>query len=190
MTDVPWSTPAVVLVTGIQAAGKTTVGKLLSRRLTRSAFIDGDDLARMVVSGRSGMTPDAPTEAVAQLHLRYQQAAMLADSFHGSGFTAVIADNIYGEDLQRFIDMIQARPLISVVLVPNSQAVIARELGRGYGAYNDWLAGGTLEDAVATFQGYLATTSRLGLWIDTSVQSPEATVNEFLARAWTEGRVL
>ncbi|MER7129260.1 hypothetical protein [Streptosporangium saharense] len=32
-------------------------------------------------------------------------------------------------------------------------------------------------------------TPRLGLWLDTSEQTPEETVEEILARAWTEARV-
>jgi hypothetical protein len=116
MTRESWSTPAVVIVTGIQAAGKTTVGEALAGRLERSAFIDGDDLAGMVVGGRSSVTPDAAPEALAQLRLRYCQAGMLADSFHRSSFTAIIADNIYGDDLVWIAELILARPLIAVVL--------------------------------------------------------------------------
>lgn len=81
----PWSVPSVVIVTGMQAAGKTTVGRLLAQALPRAAFIDGDVLARMVLSGREGMTPTPSEEAVRQLHLRYAQAATLADSFHRAG---------------------------------------------------------------------------------------------------------
>lgn len=94
-----WSVPAVVIITGIQASGKSTVGQVLAKRISRSAFIDGDDLAGMVISGGEGMTPDPSDEAVAQLELRYAQAASLADSFHREGFTAVMSDNVYGEDL-------------------------------------------------------------------------------------------
>lgn len=32
-------------------------------------------------------------------------------------------------------------------------------------------------------------TPRIGLWLDTSAQPPEETVDEILARAWTDGRV-
>ena len=40
------------LVTGAQAAGKTTVAQALARRLERAVAIDGDVFDHMVVSGR------------------------------------------------------------------------------------------------------------------------------------------
>jgi gluconate kinase len=150
------SGPAVVIITGIQASGKSTVGLLLAERIPRSAFIDGDDLASMVVSGREGMTPDPSNEAIAQLQLRYAQAASLADSFHREGFTAVRCDNLYGEDLQCQVDRVRSTPLIVVVLTPTDAAVVERETARGTRAYRDWMGQGTLEAALGEFQRYLA----------------------------------
>jgi len=184
-----WSEPAVVIVTGIQAAGKSTIGRLLAETLARAAFIDGDVLARLVVSGRERMTPEPSEEAVSQLHLRYRQAAALADSFHGAGFTAVMADNIYGPGLVSQVDLVCARPVIVVVLAPSVEAVVERELARGTGAYGHWMRAAGLKDAVAEFQGYLAATPRIGLWLDSSGMTPAATVNAIVAQAWTEGRV-
>lgn len=185
-----WNEPAVVVVSGIQAAGKTTVGRMLARRLPRAAFVDGDVLARMVVAGHEPMSKQPSPEAQRQLFLRYRQSALLARSFWNAGFTAVLADNIYGADeLIWFIDQVQARPLIVVMLVPQSRAVIEREVGRGSDAYRGWMGRAGLEEAVAEFQGYVAETPRLGLWLDTTTQTPERTVEMVLARAWTEGRV-
>ncbi len=149
-----WNEPAVVVVSGIQAAGKTTVGRMLAQRLSRSAFVDGDVLARMVVTSHEPMSRQASGEAVRQLLLRYRQAALLADTFWSGGFTAVVADNIYGEDeLVGFIEQLQARPVIVVMLVPQTRAVIEREVSRSGDAYRGWMADAGLEAAVAEFQG-------------------------------------
>ena len=184
-----WSEPAVVIITGIQASGKSTVGLLLAEWMPRSAFIDGDDLAGMVVSGGEGMTPDPSDEAVAQLQLRTAQAASLADSFHREGFTAVMSDNINGEDLQRQIDRVRSTPLIVVVLTPTDAAVVGRETACGTRAYRDWMGQGTLEAAVGEFQRYLAATPRLGLWLDTTEHTAAETADAIIDRGWTEGRV-
>lgn len=67
-----WSVSrAVVLVTGIQAAGKSTVAQLLAERLPRSVHVRGDLFRRMVVNDRAEMTPGPTDEALRQLRLRY-----------------------------------------------------------------------------------------------------------------------
>lgn len=185
----PWSEPSVVIITGIQAAGKTTVGRLLAQALPRAAFIDGDVLARMVLSGSEGMTPTPSGEAVRQLHLRYAQAAALADSFHGAGLTAVLADNVYGRDLVGLADLLTSRPVIAVVLAPSDEEVIRRERARGTRAYRAWMEGSELAEAVAQFRGYLGETPSMGLWLDSTGLTPAATVETVLNRAWYEGRV-
>lgn len=185
-----WNEPAVVVVSGIQAAGKTTVGRMLAARLPRAAFVDGDVLARMVVAGHESMSSEPSAEAERQLFLRYGQAALLAGSFWAAGFTAVVADNIYGRnELGWFVDQVPARPVVVVMLVPRTPAVLEREVARGSDAYRGWTREAGLEAAVEEFQGYIAETPRIGLWLDTSDQTPETTVDTVLARAWTEGRV-
>jgi cytidylate kinase len=47
-----------MLVTGIQAAGKSTIAQLLAERLPRSVHLRGDLYRRMVINGRADMTPD------------------------------------------------------------------------------------------------------------------------------------
>lgn len=136
------------------------------------------------------MTREPPAEAVHQLDLRYRRAALLANSFWQARFTAIIADNVYGRDeLIGFVDRVPARPLIVVMLSPQDHAVIEREQRRGSRAYAGWIRQGGLDAAVAEFQAYIAHTPRIGLWLDTTRQAPETTVQIILDRAWTEGRV-
>jgi cytidylate kinase len=57
---------AIVLITGIQAAGKSTVAQLLAERLPRSVHVRGDLFRRMVINGRADMTPSPTEEAQRQ----------------------------------------------------------------------------------------------------------------------------
>ena len=44
---------AVILVTGIQASGKSTIAQLLAERLPQSVHVRGDLFRRMIVNGSS-----------------------------------------------------------------------------------------------------------------------------------------
>ncbi|MFE2752564.1 AAA family ATPase [Actinosynnema sp. NPDC059335] len=173
---------AVVLITGIQAAGKSTVAQMVAERLPRSVHLRGDLFRRMVVNGRADMTPEPSEDAVRQLRLRYRLMATAADEYSREGFTVVAQDVILGEHLADVVRMIRHRPLLVVVLAPDAEAVLAREAARAKNAYDEWTVG--LLD-----RGLRHDTPRLGLWLDTSAQTPEETVNDLLDRAWTEARV-
>src|SRR5687767_12879827 len=100
------------------AAGKSTVAQGIAERLPRAAHVRGDVFRRMVVSGRREMAPDLPAEAVAQLWLRYELAATVADRYARAGFTAVVQDIVIGPELARFVDLFATRPRHLVVLAP------------------------------------------------------------------------
>ncbi|WDZ85883.1 AAA family ATPase [Micromonospora cathayae] len=177
-----WDSPSVVLITGIMAAGKSTVAELLARRLSRSVHLRGDVFRRMVVGGRAEMTADPSDEAWRQLRLRYQLTASAADAYAAAGFTVVCQDVILGADLPAMVDRIRHRPLAVVVLAPRPEVVAAREQGRAKRGYGDW----PVADLDA---GFRADTPRIGLWLDTSGHTPDQTVAEIIDRAWTEGRI-
>lgn len=173
---------AVVLVTGIQAAGKSTVAQLLAERLPRSVHVRGDLFRRMVVSGRADMTPEPSEEAVRQLRMRYRLTAATCDAYFQEGFTVVAQDVILGKYLGEMVELITQRPLVVVVLAPRAAAVAARESVRAKDSYDTWTVE-MLDEALRN------DTPRLGLWLDTSEQTAEQTVEEILNRAWAEGRV-
>jgi chloramphenicol 3-O-phosphotransferase len=164
--------PAVVVITGIMAAGKSTVAQALAERLPRAAHVRGDVFRRMVVSGRADMAPGPEEEAVAQLRLRHRATAAVADLYAGAGFTAVVQDVLLGEHLDELLALVRTRPRHLVVLAPSPAAVAAREAGRAKTGYGAW----TVED----LDRGLRAMPRRGLWLDTSDQTPAETVDAIL----------
>lgn len=165
---------AVVLITGVMAAGKSTVAELLAGQLPRAAHVRGDVFRRMVVSGREELLPEETAEARAQLELRYRLSALVADEYARHGWTAVIQDIVLGEDLSRYVARVHTRPLYVVVLAPSTAAVQSREAERpktGYGAA--W----TVDALDHTLR---EETPRIGLWLDTSEQTPAQTASAIL----------
>lgn len=177
----------IILVTGIQAVGKSTIAQALAERLDRSVHVRGDVFRRMVVNGRAEMgAPDPSPEAIRQLELRYRLAASTADGYADAGFTVVLQDIVLGPHLSAVVGLIRTRPLHVVVLAPRPEVVrerdAARRAARGKVAYRP---GG---DSVADLDSYLREqTPRIGLWLDTSEQSVEQSVEEILDRVWTDG---
>ena len=149
----------VLLVTGAQAAGKSTVGRAVAARAPRGVFLDGDTFWQAVVSGRADMTADATPEALEQLHLRYRALGGAARVYAGAGFTTVVADNVYGEDVAVVRAAVAPLRLLTVVLTPSPETIAARERARGSGAYAAWSGGGRdLLDAVRTFDAWVRAT--------------------------------
>ena len=178
----PQARHAVILLTGIQAAGKSTIAQLLAERLPMSAHVRGDLFRRMIINGRADMTPDPTSEAVRQLRLRYQLAATVSDAYFQAGFTVIVQDVILGSHLAEMTAMIHSRPLLLIALAPQAAAIADREQSRGKTAYDPWAI--KQLDTVLRHE-----TPRLGLWLDTSSQTPAETADEILSRAWAEARV-
>jgi cytidylate kinase len=173
---------AVILITGIQAAGKSTVAQLLAERLPQSVHVRGDLFRRMIINGRADMTPGPSGEAVRQLRLRHQLTATVSDTYFQAGFTVIAQDIILGAHLAEMTATIRSRPLLVIVLAPQVSAIATREQGRDKTAYGTW-AIRQLDDVLRH------ETPRLGLWLDTSGQIPAQTVEEILSRAWDEARI-
>ncbi|MFF1721082.1 AAA family ATPase [Streptomyces sviceus] len=165
----------VVLITGVMAAGKSTVAQALAERLPRAAHVRGDVFRRMIVSGREDYTPGASGEAVAQLRLRHRLSAATADAYAGAGFTAVVQDVVLGEDLTAYVGLVRTRPLYVVVLAPDAGTVAARETARTKNGYGPAWTVAALDEALRE------STPPIGLWLDTSAQTPAQTVEAILA---------
>lgn len=159
-------------------------GKLLARRFERGVHVRGDVYRRMVVAGRQEMTSAPSGEAWRQLRLRYRLGAATADTYHEAGFSVVVQDVVLGPALADYVGAIRSRPLVVVALTPHAEVVAQRERARGKLAYRDGVD--SVHDLdIALRHG----TPRLGLWLDTSAQSPDATVDEIVERGLDAGRV-
>jgi len=164
---------AVFLITGPSGSGKTTAGRLLAERFPRAVHVEGDVFRRSVVSGRAEMTPDPSADALEQLHLRYRLAAGAADAYFEAGFTVVLEDVIAGEALTAMVQLVESRPLHVIVLLPTIEAVRLRDEARKKTGYAYW----RLEDLYA---GFAESTPRLGIWLDSTNQTPADIVDEIL----------
>lgn len=164
----------VVLVTGVMAAGKSTVAQALAERLPRAAHVRGDVFRRMIVSGREEYESGAGGESLAQLRLRYRLSAATADAYARAGFTAVVQDVVLGPHLDEYAGLVRTRPLHVVVLAPRPEVVAAREAGRAKTGYGAW----TVADLDESLRAH---TPRIGLWLDTSGLTVAETVDAILA---------
>ncbi|MBM7831626.1 hypothetical protein JOE59_002331 [Agromyces cerinus] len=180
--------PTAILIVGAPASGKSTVGRLLAERLRPGAFIEGDALWLMVVGGREDMSDPPSDAALAQLELRYRHGAMLSRSFVDAGISAVHVDNIFGDGVGAQLDRMGGGRRALIVLRPSVEAIVHRDTERGSGAYDGWIGDGTVADAVRTFDGWVGETPPVGLWVDSSEQSPEQTVDWIMDR-WDEALV-
>ena len=170
--------PALIVVTGIQAAGKSTIAHLLAQRFARGVHVEADALQRMIVSGDEWVTePGEPTgEAARQLRLRLRNMCLLGVSFYQAGFTVVLDDIIMGERWQQLQAELEGVPFSLVVLAPGVDIVTSerdtgrmkRPLGKEWARY--------LDDALRN------TMAGVGLWVDSSDQTPQETVDEILCR--------
>jgi predicted kinase len=160
----------VIVVSGIMAAGKSTVSQLLAERFQYGVHLHGDVFRRMIVSGRASAATDNGEEAQKQLKLRYRLACLVADGYAQGGFTVVLEDVVIGELLREFLDGIETRPRYLVVLTPRPD-VIHDRLGYGH------------EHSVDELDYELhAFSPRRGLWLDNSDLSPHETVDAILGR--------
>jgi GrpB-like predicted nucleotidyltransferase (UPF0157 family) len=167
--------PAVYLITGPMAAGKSTVARLLAARFEQGVYLNGDFFRRSIVAGREEMTPSASPQAVEQLQLRYRLGALAADNYFDAGFTVALEDVVAGPALGEYRTTIRSRPCHVIVLLPSMEKVAAREAERLENGYTNW----SVEEL---YEGFVRSTPRVGIWLDTSDLTPEETVEEILAR--------
>ncbi len=166
---------SIILITGLMAAGKSTVAQALAERFARSVHLRGDLFRRMIVRGQAKMDFELSEDAQNQLQLRYRVAAAAAELYLQAGFTVVYQDIIIGPSLAEIVALYRQHELYVVVLCPSPEVVAAREAARPKTGYSD-------HAAVADFDRVLREeTPQIGLWIDTSQLLVSETVDQILA---------
>ncbi len=105
---------------------------------------------------------------------------LLARSFFAAGFTAVLDDIVVGSRIDDLRKDLAGMGFMFVMLTPNIASVRDRERQRGTVLWRDWE---WLTEEV------LAAAPDMGLWLDTSDQSADETVDEIMRRAWDEALV-
>lgn len=174
------SDASIWLILGIQASGKSTVADLLASRFDRAVHVRGGQFYRWAVRGWAH--PDKPMTPEAQRHLdlRYRLSAIVAGEYREAGFTTIVQDNMFGRDVTSWLGTLRAPHCHVVVLRPSLDVVALRDRTRrtatGKVAYG--LASWTIQD----LDRALEQTPKIGLWLDTSDQTPHETVDEILRR--------
>jgi hypothetical protein len=162
------------VISGVPAAGKTTVALLLAGRLDRAVCVSGDAIRAMVVTGRADMRPGAGEAELRQLLLRYQGALAVAAVYLDAGFDVVVEDVIIGPVLREFLALVPVAELHLVFLDPDPTAVADRDRGRGKTGYGGHWDVGQLHDVLRL------ETPRRGLWLDSTGLSAEQAVDAIL----------
>ncbi|GAA4906432.1 AAA domain-containing protein [Stackebrandtia albiflava] len=168
-------TGRLIIITGVQAAGKTTVGRALAGLLPRAVHVDGDAVHRFVVSGEIPYDVPPPPGATEQLYLRYRGSLAVARVYRDAGFDAVFTDNIFGATLPDVLEM-AAGPVHLIVLDPDHATVVARETARDKTGYTDRITPELLMSALRE------ETPRWGLWWDSTGETAQQTAAALSSR--------
>jgi chloramphenicol 3-O-phosphotransferase len=164
-----------MVISGLPEVGKSTTARLVASRLDRGAHIEADRLQQMIVAG--GVWPDGSEviseEASTQLALRLHNACLLARSFLGAGFTAIVDDIVIADRLVQLLADLDGLPVRYVMLAPPFHHVRQRWIDMGSPFADAW---SWIDEEIRL------RTKRIGLWIDTTDLTPEQTADQILTR--------
>lgn len=172
--------PQILIITGLMAAGKSSVAQAIAARLPKSVHLRGDTFRKMIVNGRAEITPELSHEALQQLSLRYRIACDACEAYADAGFTVIYQDVILGKYLDEAYTRLSRWSPGVLVLNPGLDVVAKRDAERHKSAYaGDWTP--------ASLAAGLQHTPRIGLWLDTSAMTVEQTADYVLRHAAATG---
>lgn len=165
--------PRILIITGLMAAGKSSVAQAIAERLPNSVHVRGDIFRKMIINGRAEMTPDPSAQALDQLTLRYRLACDTSAAYAGAGFNVIYQDVILGAYLAEVCARLAPWSPGVVVLRPSLDVVAQRDAARRKTTYGgDWTP--------AALAKALEDTPRIGLWLDTSAMTVAQTADYIL----------
>ena len=129
----------------------------------------------MIASGSEGIRDISQTdpEPTRQLRLRLKNMCILGISFYSAGFTVVLDDIIIGDRWEHLLEDLEGTPFSLVVLAPSLESIDQRDRNRDKRLIGtEWAR--HLNTELRT------TMSDKGIWIESSGQSPEETVDQIL----------
>jgi len=119
----------ILILTGPPAAGKSTLGPLIAKRLERCALIDADRVRAMVA--QPPIAPWLGEAGMAQLRLGARNACALARSFNAEGYHVVILDVLTDETADIYRTLLAPFAHQIVLLLPSLAASLYRNQARG-----------------------------------------------------------
>ncbi|MFI7642326.1 AAA family ATPase [Nonomuraea sp. NPDC049400] len=167
-----------IIVSGMPAAGKSTVTGLAARLLPRAARVKADDVSEMILRGGVWALGEPREEAVRQVELRNRNLAALTANFVDFGFS-VLMDNLVVDraELDFLVGLLAPRPVRLVTLAPGVESCRKRNATRDPEERTEFDDYHRLEADLRREFG------DVGWWFDTSALSPEETAERLLREA-------
>ncbi len=166
--------PKIIILTGPPGAGKSTIGRLLAKKIKNSAVVSSDDLRALVKNGKAEIGDKKFGE---QLILGAENACLLAKNFYKGGFNVFLDDVLLEDKINVYFNSLKGYNLKIFLLMPNKQVLSKRDLERGKWAMKERAV--RLHDK---FTEFIKTEKRF-IILDTSNHTPNQTAEEIIKKA-------